>query len=85
MDDDIKSIVDMLENIINDRTIPRNVRNEIDKAINSLKDEKFEKIVRVNTATMMLDEISTDTNIPMYARTQIWNILSLLEQIAKKK
>jgi len=83
--EDVDTIIKMLENIINDKTVPRNVKAEIENSINTLKDEKFEKIVRINTAISMLDEISNDMNIPMYARTQIWNILSLLEQIIKKK
>jgi uncharacterized protein (UPF0147 family) len=28
----------------------------------------------------MLDEITNDPNMPMYARTKIWNVVSLLEE-----
>ncbi len=83
--DKLEAIIQMLDDITNDRTVPRNVRAEIQNAINTLKSDKFEEIVKINTAISILDEISTDTNIPMYARTQIWNILSLLEQLTKKK
>ncbi len=83
--DKIDGIIQMLEDITNDRTVPKNVRSEIENAIKTLKSDKFERIVKINTAISILDEVSTDSNIPMYARTQIWNILSLMEQIAKNK
>ncbi len=83
--DKLENIIQMLEDIINDRTVPKNVRSEIEDAINTLKSNKFERIVKINTAISILDEISTDSNIPMYARTQIWNILLLMEQLSKEK
>jgi len=30
-----------------------------------------------------MDEISNDPNIPMYTRTQVWNIVSILESMEK--
>ncbi len=83
--DKLESVIQMLEDITNDRTVPKNVRSEIENAINTLRSNKFERIVKINTAISILDEISTDSNIPMYARTQIWNILMLMEQLSKEK
>ncbi|MBU0461926.1 MAG: UPF0147 family protein, partial [Nanoarchaeota archaeon] len=35
--------------------------------------------IRINKALSELDEISDDTNLQAYTRTQIWNIASMLE------
>ncbi|MBI4162634.1 MAG: UPF0147 family protein [Candidatus Aenigmarchaeota archaeon] len=74
----------MLDEIADDRTVPRNIRNMILEAKNSLNDRKFEFAVRINNAISILDEVSNDPNIPVYARTQIWNIVSMLE-VANEK
>jgi len=35
-------------------------------------------------ATQLLDEISDDSNMPVYTRTQVWNIVTLLESLLKE-
>ncbi len=69
----------MLDEIADDKTVPRNIRNMILEAKNSLNDRKLEGPVRISNAISILDEVSNDPNIPVYARTQIWNIVSMLE------
>ncbi|HLD48861.1 MAG TPA: UPF0147 family protein, partial [archaeon] len=41
--------------------------------------------VRINTAISLLEEISNDPNIPIYTRTQIWNIVSMLEVMNEQR
>lgn len=72
-------IMDMLAQILDDRTVPRNIRTACEECINTLKNEKENFSVRVNTCVSILDEVSNDPNIPIYTRTQIWNIVSMLE------
>jgi len=43
---------------------------------------KTDLSIRINKALNELDEIADDTNIQSYTRTQIWNIVSLLEKIS---
>ena len=74
----------MLDEIADDRTVPRNIRNMIIEAKNSLNDKKLESAVKISNAISILDEVSNDPNIPVYARTQIWNIVSMLE-VANEK
>jgi len=64
--------------------VPRNIRNMILEAKNSLNDKKLESAVKISNAISILDEVSNDPNIPVYARTQIWNIVSMLE-VANEK
>ncbi len=74
----------MLDEIADDKTVPRNIRNMILEAKNSLNDKKLESAVKISSAISILDEVSNDPNIPVYARTQIWNIVSMLE-VANEK
>ena len=68
----------LLDEINEDRTVPRNIRNLVQEAKNNLNG-KQELPVRINSAISILDEVSNDSNIPIYTRTQIWNIVSMLE------
>lgn len=79
---DLTPIIIILDRIISDRTVPKNIRTaaESSKAVLNSKDPLE---VTVSTAIHTLDEIINDPNIPMYTRTQIWNIVSMLEQVRK--
>lgn len=75
----LADIVHLLEELAADRRVPRNVRASVAEAVSIMKDEKESENVRLNTAIQILDEVSNDPNIQPYTRTQIWNIVSLLE------
>lgn len=77
---DIKQVVELLEQIVNDRTVPRNIRAAAENAMTALAEEGSREL-RISTAVHTLDEIINDPNMPMYTRTQIWNIVSMLEQL----
>jgi uncharacterized protein (UPF0147 family) len=81
---DYKPVLEILDRIINDRTVPKNIREAVEKAKNALNGKEDEEL-RINTAIVTLDEISNDPNMPLYTRTQIWNAVSLLEQIKAKE
>ncbi|MCX6815829.1 MAG: UPF0147 family protein [Candidatus Aenigmarchaeota archaeon] len=81
---DVSEINKLLDEINDDRTVPRNVRNMITDAKNHMNNEKEDMPVRINAVISILDEVSNDPNIPTYTRTQIWNIVSLLELMSKK-
>jgi uncharacterized protein (UPF0147 family) len=76
---DYKPVIEILDRIINDRSVPRNIREAVERAKNALNGKEEEEL-KINTAIVTLDEISNDPNMPLYTRTQIWNAVSLLEQ-----
>jgi len=78
-----EEIINLIQQIANDRTVPRNIRAKCDESIKMLQDEKEDVAVRVNTVISNMDEVSNDPNIPMYTRTQVWNIVSILESVRK--
>ena len=75
---DMESVNKLLDEVNDDRTVPRNIRNMVIEAKSSLNG-KQEIAVRINSAISILDEVANDSNIPTYTRTQIWNIVSMLE------
>jgi uncharacterized protein (UPF0147 family) len=74
-----EDVIALLKQVGEDRTVPRNIREKVEASIRALQNDKDEVKVRINTAISHLDEVSNDPNIPMYARTQIWNIVTALE------
>jgi hypothetical protein len=70
----------ILEQIINDRTVPKNIRKAAEDSKNALSSDKDSLGLKISTAIHILDEIINDPNMPMYTRTQIWNAVSLLEE-----
>ena len=80
----IEAINKLLDEINEDRTVPRNIRTMVQEAKSDLNDENKDMAVRINSAISILDNVSNDTNIPTYARTQVWNIVSMLETMSKE-
>ena len=74
----LKQIIESLTEMSEDSTVPRNVRSKITDAIQALN-EDTDLSLKVDKALQHLDDISNDTNIQPYTRTQIWNVVSLLE------
>ena len=83
VDEETKTIVTLLEGLIDDTSIPRNVRNSITKAKQKLL-ETEDPLAGLSGAIYALDEVSNDINLPMHGRTLIWNILSELEMLKEK-
>jgi len=77
---EIEDIIEIVEEISDDSSVPKNVRLKLQNTVKALK-EDTEISIRVNKALHELDEISDDTNLQPYTRTQIWNVVSLLEKL----
>ena len=80
---DLSQVTFMLDGIINDRTVPKNIRKVLEDSKSALTGNEKSEELKISTAIHLLDEITNDPNMPLYARTQIWNIVSMLEQIRK--
>jgi uncharacterized protein (UPF0147 family) len=75
---EIHDISSMLETLINDTSIPKNIRKALSEAKMRL-DSNDEKGTKVSAAIYLIESISDDINMPAHARTQIWAIMSALE------
>jgi uncharacterized protein (UPF0147 family) len=82
---DLKPIVKLLTEITEDRTVPRNIRAAAEEAKKDLTENTENSWdIRLSSAISVLDEIINDPNMPMYTRTQIWNIVSMLEAVKRE-
>ncbi len=77
----IEEVCEILEYIADNNTVPRNIREAASNSSELLKDEEQDQSVKISTVLGKLDEISNDPNIPVHARTLIWEVLSKLEAI----
>ncbi len=74
----------MLDELISDYSIPRNIRKNIQTAKIKLTEEKGNLDIRAATSSSTLDEIVNDPNTPGHARTLIYTIMGKLEILQKK-
>jgi len=84
MEENLEHVVDMLKQVSEDNSVPRNIQKECKKCIEVIRNDEEELSVRINSCTSCLDEVANDANIPMYTRTQIWNIVSILESVDRQ-
>lgn len=83
IDMDLSAVLTLLDTIINDRTVPKNIRKAAEDSKSTLNSSQSEQ-VKISTAIHVLDEIINDPNMPLYTRTQIWNVVSMLEQARRE-
>lgn len=76
----LNNILEVLEELNEESIVPKNVKNKISEVIEILKEES-DMSLKINRALQELEEISDDSNLQPFTRTQIWNITSMLEKM----
>jgi len=75
-----EEIMEGLNSIEKDSTIPKNVRIKIKNAITILSDEQeLNMSIKIDRSLQELGDIAEDPNIPQHARMEIWSVVSRLE------
>ena len=77
----LKQIMDVLDQLAEDTSVPRNIRSGATDAKGRLQQTNEAMDVRAASAVHILDELANDPNIPLHGRTLIWNIISQLETV----
>lgn len=72
----VNEIISTLHELKEDSTINKNIRDRIEKVISFLESDKE---LGVDKAIHEIEDLMENNNLPSYTRTQIWNIVSLLE------
>ena len=80
----IEGIEPVLSELKDDSTVPKNVRLKIEKVM-ALLNDKTEIQIKVSKVLNELEEIADDVNLQSYTRTQVWNVISVLEKIKTNK
>lgn len=77
----VEAVIVSISELQEDNTVPKNVKEKVNSVIEILKDEKAELSMRVDKALQILDGIGEDSNLQSYTRTQLWNVVSMLEKV----
>lgn len=77
----IKQCIEVVDRIINDDSVPKNIRRSADEIKNILNNREDSPSMRAAVSIRILDDISTDQNLPLHTRTLIWNLAGQLETI----
>lgn len=76
-----EDLVALLEEILADRTVPRNIREKVETAVQKVK---ANGTTALSEAIYLLDDISSDINMPEHTRTDIWHAISMIEEAKEK-
>ncbi|MBD3208877.1 UPF0147 family protein [Candidatus Woesearchaeota archaeon] len=81
MEQETQEVVALLEELQQDNTVPRNVKIKLQEMQQQLQSDNGELSLKINRILSEVEEIANDINLPMFIRTQIWNLTSMLESI----
>ena len=81
MEDQLQQVVEVLEDLKEDPTTPKSVKQRIQNAINELHNNK-ERNIAIHKALNQLDELADNAHMESFTRSQIFNIMSLLESLS---
>ncbi len=77
--DKFGEITSIVDDLYNEKRIPKNIRSVIEEVLKVLKGPEHSNTVKLSTAVSMLEEACNDPNIPPHLRTEMWNVISILE------
>ncbi|HIH09203.1 MAG TPA: hypothetical protein HA254_00880 [Candidatus Diapherotrites archaeon] len=80
----IEYTVELMDSIMDDTTVPRNIRKATEDARNKITGDSAQLNVNISNAIYLMEDISNDINMPAHTRTEIWTIISELESIREK-
>lgn len=79
---DIDGVIYLMENIINDNSVPKNIRKSVSDAKKKLQAGGSD--VNLTSAIYVLDECLNDINMPFHTRPELMEIISELERIKEE-
>lgn len=79
MDEKVVEINELLKELQQDNTVPKNVKIKLSEMEVSLNKKTDDLSLVINKVLSDVEEIANDINLPMFIRTQIWNLTSMLE------
>ncbi|MFP4632931.1 MAG: UPF0147 family protein [Halobacteriales archaeon] len=79
--DGLRDVGEELERVIDDEDVPENVRASLKEAREHLLDDSKPESERAANTVNVLNDVSSDPNLPMHIRTLIWNVSGELETV----
>jgi len=84
MEEKLHPIVQSLRELESDQQLPKSLKLKIGTAIRTLE-QNNELSMRVSRALNELEELTDDQNMQAYTRTQLFNIISMLEAVTSSE
>ena len=66
--------------LLEDKLLPKSVIVKLNQVLEILQSKEEEQL-KINKAQDILNEITEDSNLPAFVKTQIWNLAGLLETV----
>lgn len=79
MNPEFQNIVDYINQIIEEKTTSKGVREKLKDLVVLLSSEEDEEVA-ISRAQSVLEEFESDPNIDSYTRQQLYGIVSVLSQ-----
>ncbi len=76
---DLENIVVLIDDLIGDQSIPRNLRKKVSEAKDRLQNKNEAIDLRVAGAIFILEDLVNDPSLPIHARSSIFTIIGRLE------
>ena len=80
MDERLSKIIDEINVLLGDHSIPKNIKKALSESKDKLTSDD-EWNVKLSSAIYHINNISEDMNMPTHARMQIWTVMSELEAL----
>jgi uncharacterized protein (UPF0147 family) len=81
VEETFENVEKLLNAMIKDRAVPRNIKRIAQKGIDQLNREDESPGVISSNIIYLVDDLSQDPNIPFHVRTNVYRVMSLLEKI----
>jgi len=81
MSDQLNNVKEMLGEIKEDNSVPRNIRSKVDTVISEIGNNNCEFDIKISRLLNDLEEISEDPNLPSYIRSEILMAIGLLSEL----
>ena len=79
---EVKDVVEMVDEIMEETGLPKNIRNKLEEIASELKAcEKENLKLKADKCIHDLDDVSSDVNLQPFVRTQLWSVVSMLESL----
>lgn len=73
-------VIDALREVLDDGGLPKAVHEKLEELIAVLEGPGEDRL-KANKVLCELEEISYNTTLPSFVRTQLWNVSSMLETV----
>lgn len=80
---ELAAVLGKIDETSQDYSMPRRVKSVLKKVGDDLKNNGQDMSMRITTAIYGIEEVAGDINIPMHAKTQLWDIISDLEALKR--